>query len=232
MFTHKKKYKVRGFSRRRRRALKSVLNVNSTILKRKTRSRFYRQRNYMKKIKKFKKSMIFYDRLKQYNLLKNLNFFDFYKRMLRKSQTMNMLFQNEFDKELSFTFDRDNKLGSLIWEYFNGRSIESWWELNKDLHRHKGVLAAAHYLKREDQLRSFDNTKAIFKAVIDRVASETFSFRKVILKNNYFRNRNKKFIFHRNMDFINIFLNFERNCLKNENYFKKNNKLTVISYNK
>jgi hypothetical protein len=57
--------------------------------------------------------MVLYNNFKEYNISKNYDFFNFFKK-IKKSQNLNILFEQEVKKQLSFKFDRNDKLGFQI----------------------------------------------------------------------------------------------------------------------
>lgn len=191
------------------------------------RHRFYKSPNYMNKIELFKKRTILYDDFKNYHISKQLNFYNFYKKV-KKSQNLKMLFQQEFNKQLSLNFDRNDKLGSFVWEYFDGRNMENWWTIHKNLY--KDIIQIRKKLIDGNEYQKNYKNQAIWEDMVQKFGSELFNFNKVILKNNYFNTSNRKIMFQRNLLFTNNFSNFENNCLHNENYFKQKNRITVINY--
>lgn len=72
--------------------------------------------------------------------------------------------------------------------------------------------------------------KKIYKSsdgLIEKHGDQNFNFNKLILKNNLFKS---KHLYKNQVTFATHFINFENECIPNENYFKSKKRITVIRY--
>lgn len=71
--------------------------------------------------------------------------------------------------------------------------------------------------------KQYENSEALIQIHSD----QSFNFNKVILRNNLFRAKEKH---NKKLTFMTHFINFENECVPNENYFKSKKRVTVLRY--
>lgn len=178
---------------------------------------YYKPLSYLKKVNSFQKNWLFLNSLKNYYNIKKSNFENFYKK-LKKSESLNILLKQEVEQEFSRKFNRRNKIASQIWEFYDNRNIENWWITNRHIYND---------LNKFTKLKFDEKSYKSSDALIEKHGDQSFNFNKLILKNNLFKS---KYVYKNQITFATHFINFENECIPNENYFKSKKKITVIRY--
>jgi ribosomal protein S2 len=197
--------------------------------KKSIKSIYFRPLNYSRRIKKDRHKIVpFNSDLHSYYHYKSENFNKFFIK-LRKSSSLISLFEKELNGELGAKFNKDKKLKNLnnIWEFFEGRNMNSWWKLHKPIYKN----GSANKIRKDfvDNDNNLQKTWRFKKSPISKIlTSEAFRFRKI--SKSRFKYENKGKLLQKKLNHVINYIRLYKECFPNNNYFKNKKKITAVYY--